>query len=309
MPSRLHAVYARVVPKVRKAEEMGGPEPEERARVVDWHATLDRTFPTRAVPGFHRRFSLVREELGDPGASFPAYVVTPRGKTPQRTLFYLHGGGYMAPIDQFQVRYITRLATALDHGRGARVVMPDYPLAPEHTWRDSHDAVVELAARWANEPGGITLVGDSSGGGLALAVAIALRDRGRAQATHLVLHAPWADLTTSTPETDSFDEVDPWLFIGKLRAYALWWAGSPEDLGRPEVSPALGDLSGLPPGLMFCGTRDLLLPGCRLLARRAAEAGWPLVYVEQPDLIHAYPVLPFLPEARTAFRETVRFLS
>ena len=105
--------------------------------------------------------------------------------------------------------------------------MPDYPLAPEHTWRDSHDAVVELAARWANEPGGITLVGDSSGGGFALAVAIALRDRGRAQATHLVLHAPWADLTTSTPETDSYDEVDPWLFIGKLRAYALWWAGQP----------------------------------------------------------------------------------
>ena len=27
---------------------------------------------------------------------------------------------------------------------------------------------------------------------------------------------------------------------------------------------------------MFCGTRDLLAPGCRLLARRAAEAGWDL---------------------------------
>jgi hypothetical protein len=34
MPSRLHEVYARVVPKVRKAEEMGGPEPEERDRDV-----------------------------------------------------------------------------------------------------------------------------------------------------------------------------------------------------------------------------------------------------------------------------------
>ena len=118
MPSRLHAVYARVVPRVRKAEEMGGPEPEERARVVSWHATLDRTLPTRAVPGFHRRFSMVREELGDPGAGFPAYVLTPRGGTPQRTLFYLHGGGYMAPIDQFQVRYITRLATASRRPRG-----------------------------------------------------------------------------------------------------------------------------------------------------------------------------------------------
>jgi acetyl esterase/lipase len=304
MPSRVHAVYARLVPRVRKAEEMGGPEPHERDRVERWHLTLDRTFPTRAVPGFHRRFSLVREELGDEAGGFPAYVVTPRRVTPTRTLLYLHGGGFMAPIDPFQVRYITRLATAL----GARVVMPDYPLAPEHTWRDSHDAVVELAARWSAEPGGIALVGDSSGGGYALAVAIALRERGRPQATHLVLHAPWGDLTTSTPETDAYDKVDPWLFIGKLRAYALWWAGSPDDLGRPEVSPALADLAGLPPGLMFCGTRDLLVPGCRLLARRGQEAEWPLTYVEQPGLIHAYPVLPFLPEARPAFRQTVAFL-
>jgi monoterpene epsilon-lactone hydrolase len=304
MPSRLHAVYARVVPRVRRAEEMGGPEPQERDRVVRWHLTLDRSFPTRAVPGFHRRFSVVREELGSDGVSFPAYVVTPRSGHASRTLLYLHGGGYMAPIDPFLVRFIIRLATAL----GARVVMPDYPLAPEHTWRDSHDAIVALAGRWAGEPGGTVLVGDSSGGGYALAVAIAQRDRGGPQATHLVLHSPWVDLTTSTPETDAYDEVDPWLFVGKMRAYALWWAGSPDDLGRPEVSPALADLEALPPGLMFCGTRDLLLPGCRLLARRASEAGWSLTYVERPGLIHAFPVLPFLPEARVALRQTVAFL-
>jgi acetyl esterase/lipase len=262
------------------------------------------------VPGFHRRYCVVREELTQGGVTFPAYVVTPRpstgGGTPTRTLFYLHGGGYMAPLDPFQVRYIIRLAEALG---GARVVMPDYPLAPEHTWRDSHDATVDLAARWSQEPGGIALVGDSSGGGYALAVAISLRERGLTQATHLELNAPWVDLTTSTPETDAYDEVDPWLFVGKLRAYALWWAGGPDDLARPEVSPALADLAGLPPGLMFCGTRDLLLPGCRLLARRAADAGWPLTYVERRDLIHAFPVLPFLPEARVAMRQTVEFLS
>ena len=58
------------------------------------------------------------------------------------------------------------------------------------------------------------------------------------------MHAPWVDLTTSTPETEEADAIDPWLFYSKLVAYALWWAGSPEDLGRPEVSPALADLRG-----------------------------------------------------------------
>ena len=301
MPSRLHAVYARVVPRMRKAGEMQGDERAERARVEAWHATLDRTLPTGAVRRFDRRFAVVTEEV----AGFPTYVITPRRAAPARTLFYLHGGGFMAPISAWQVRYAALLAGAI----GARVVLPDYPLAPEHSWRDSFEPVAALAARWAGEPGGIVLAGDSSGGGYALALALALRDRGEAPPTHLVLHAPWIDLTTSTPETDAYDEVDPWLFKGKMRTYAQWWAGRPEDLGRPEVSPGLGDLSGLPPALMFYGTRDLLAPGCRLLRRRAAEAGWDLTTVEERGLIHVYPLLPYLPEARKAFHQTVGFLS
>jgi monoterpene epsilon-lactone hydrolase len=102
---------------------------------------------------------------------------------------------------------------------------------------------------------------------------------------------------------------DPWLFIGKLRAYASWWAGSDPDLSRPEVSPALGTLDGLPPTLMFCGSRDTLGPGCRLLAARAAETDWELTYVEEPDLLHVYPILPFVPEARVAWRRTLEFLA
>lgn len=298
MPSASHELIARVLPRLRKAREIDD-EASERARVERWHARLDRSLPTRLVPGLARHFEVEREDVG-----FGSYVLTPRSGPVTRTVHYLHGGGYMAPVDAFHVLYATRLARAL----GARVVLPDYPLAPEHTWRDSHDALVAQTDRWAREPGGVVLAGDSAGGGLALAVAQSLRDRGLAQATHLVMHAPWVDLTTSTPETAAFAERDPWLFLGKLHAYAGWWAGTPEDLARPEVSPGLGDLSGLPPGLVLYGTRDLLAPGCRLLRRRAAEAGWPLRAVEERDLLHVYGLFPFVPEARRAFREVVEFV-
>jgi acetyl esterase/lipase len=299
MPSRRHEFLARAVPKVRKSRDLDDID-LERARVERWHDGLDRTFPTRAVLRFDRRFTVEQEDVG----GFPSYTLTARGVTPTRTVLFVHGGGFMAPIDPMHVRYAAKLAKALS----ARVVMPDYPLAPEHTWRDSFDAMVTLAEKLATEPGDLVLLGDSAGGGYALAIAVALRDRGGAQPSKLVLHAPWADLTTSTPETVEVEKTDPWLFLGKLHAYAEWWAGSPEDLGRPEVSPALADLAGLPPALMFCGTRDTLNPGCRLLARRAGEAGWPLTYVEVPDLIHVYPLLPFVPEARKAWDQTLGFL-
>jgi acetyl esterase/lipase len=298
MPSRRHDLLARVIPRIRQSRELDD-EHTERLRVERWHATLDRSLPTRLVPGFTRRFSSVTEEV----AGFPVHVVTPRHLDPERTLFYVHGGGFMAPIDPFHVRYVTRLATALS----ARVVLPDYPLAPEHTWRDSFEPLADLAARWAKESR-VTLTGDSAGGGFALALALALRDRGGPEPSEMLLLSPWVDLTTSTPDTASYDEVDPWLFLGKLRLYAEWWAGSPDDLGRPEVSPALADLSGLPRTLMFCGGRDLLVPGCRLLADRAAAADWDLTYLERPDLLHVFPMLPFIPEARTAHRITLEFL-
>ena len=298
MPSLRHALLASAIPRIRRSGDLDT-EPTERARVEALHRAQDRRLPTRGTRGFAKSWDVSTTDIG-----FPSHVLTPRHRHVHRTLYYVHGGAFMAPMDAVHVRYATRLADAI----GARVVMPDYPLAPEHTWADSHDALVADAARWADEPGGMVLAGDSSGGGLALAMALSMRERGLTPATHLVLHAPWVDLTTSTPETRAADALDPWLFLSKVEAYALWWAGSPDDLGRPEVSPALADLTGLPKALMLYGTRDLLHPGCRLLARRAVAAGWDLTSVEEPDLIHVYGLLPLIPEARRAFTQVVDFL-
>ncbi len=268
-----------------------------------WHARLKPGLATWLVPAFHHRFSVVTEVLTGPAGDFPSYVITPRGIEPRTTVFWMHGGGFVTPIDPFHTKYVARLASALR----ARVVLPDFPCAPEHTWRDSHEALADDVARWA-ERSRVVLGGDSAGGGYALALAQTVRDRGGARPDRMLLLAPWADLTTSTPETHELGSVDPWLILGNMLIYAEWWAGSPDDLGRPEVSPALGDLRDLPPALMFCGTRDLLMPGCRLLADRGAAAGWDLTYVERPDLLHVFPLLPVIPEARLAWRHTLEFL-
>ncbi len=169
--------------------------------------------------------------------------------------------------------------------------------------------LVDSVSDWiSRSPGGLILGGDSAGGGLALAVAIGLRDAAKPLPTRLLLHAPWGDLTTSTPETKEYAKIDTWLKYSKLIAYADWWAGSPADLGRPEVSPTLADLNGLPPALVLAGTRDLLLPGCRLLADRAAASNWDLTYMERPGLVHVFGIMPLIPEAKHAFDYTVGYL-
>lgn len=307
-PSLRHELLALVAPRIRGSRELDSEE-TERERIERWHTGLDRSLPTGAVPRFDRRFVVLVEQIahGD-GPAFTSYSLSRRGSRPSRTVLYLHGGGYVAPIDPFHTRYAARLAAELD----ARVVLPDYPLAPEHTWRDSHDALIALAERLLSGGEEVIVAGDSAGGGLALALAQSLRDRARAtgarQPDRLLLISPWVDLTESAPDTEAFSARDTWLFLGKLRAYARWWAGCGEDLARPEVSPGLGDLDGLPPALLFCGTRDTLAPACRQLADRAAASTWELTYLERPGLIHVFPLLPGVPEAAKAWRITRDFL-
>ncbi len=301
MPSLLHELFAYAVPRLRGAGPLDGAE-AERARIERWHATpevRERGLPTGMVPGFGRRFEAEVRKV-----PFAVHTIRPRGRRPRTTVYYLHGGGYVSPADAVHVRYATRLARLLD----AEVVLPFYPLAPGATWRDSHQALADDLAEHTARQDRVVVAGDSAGGGLALALVETLRDRGDALPSHLVLLAPWVDLTTSTPDTRDLDAIDPWLHLDKLEAYAAWWAGDPADLGRPEVSPGLGDVTGLPPTLVICGTRDLLVAGCRLLADRAAGAGWPLTYLEAPDLIHVFPLLPGLREARRAWRHTKEFL-
>lgn len=310
MPSLRHELLAAVVPRLRGADAGPFDADAERIRLEREHAELEaagRPLPTRWAPGFERRYEVTTTEQ-----PFPIHTIRRRrtdgagtGRHAARTtIYYLHGGSYVAGIDPAHVRYATRLADRLD----ADVVMPDYPLAPEHTWRDSHRALVDDLARRTAGRDRVVVVGDSAGGGLALAVTMSLRDlRGHLPA-RLVLHAPWVDLTASTPETYELDAIDPWLRIDRLDVLARWWAGDPDDLARPEVSPALGDLGDLPPTLMLCGTRDLLMPGCRLLADRGAAVEWPLTYLEAPGLVHVFGLLPGIPEAARAWRHTVDFL-
>ena len=306
-PSRRHQLLAFALPRVLGASDLVDEE-AERLELLTRNrerAEAHERLPTRVVPGFARRFELTTERLGSGGVQFTSFVITPRGTAPTKTLFYVHGGAFVSPIDPFHVRYVAKLAETL----GVRVVLPQYPLAPEYTWRDSYLSLLSsLEYHIERAPGGLLLAGDSAGGGLALALAIGLRDRGLGLPRHLLLHAPWGDLTTSTPETAGYGSIDTWLKYSKLLAYARWWAGTPEDLARPEVSPTLADLNGLPPGLVLAGTRDLLLPGCRLLADRAEDSTWELTYMERPGLVHVFGIMPIIPEAGQAFDYAVKYL-
>lgn len=230
------------------------------------------------------------DELG-----FPTYTITASSGGTARQLLYLHGGGYVFDVASQHWSFVSRLAERLD----ATVTVPLYPLAPKHTWRDSLPALTKRLNELGAGSAPVTVMGDSAGGGLALS----LVHQAPAAVARVVLLAPFLDATVSAPESVRIEAIDPWLGVDGGREAGRLWAGN-DDPARPEVSPLFGDHTNLPPTLVFVGSRDCLAPQARDFAERAGPA---VQLVDQPGLVHVYPLLP-IPEARPAIERIVAFI-
>jgi len=296
VPSFRHEALTRIVPVLRRSGEVHGAEEVARLRadILARQAQHDDAAPKRIA----RRFDVAGAEV----SGMPVHELRLPGTSPRRTVLYVHGGGFVGGLDGFHWRYAARLATRL----GVRVLLPGYPLTPTHTWAEAVPPLVELFGQAAvDSERGVVLMGDSSGGGLAMLLAQTVARGSGPQPTHLAMISPWLDLTGETPGTEEAARVDRWLNLTKLKVYGAWWgAGDPPD---KEASPLANSLDGLPPMLVLCGTHDLLVPQSRALAERARAEGADLVYVEEPGLMHVYPILP-VPEARPAFETITSFV-
>jgi acetyl esterase/lipase len=228
-------------------------------------------------------------------------TVTPKASASVRDIVYLHGGAYVNPLVSAHWAIVRELVTRAD----ARVTVPLYGLAPEHTVDDAFSLLDEVYRRVIEEADGaeVLLAGDSAGGGLALAYCLSLRDAAdlhRPMPRRLLLIAPWLDVTLSNPEVARIASRDPMLAVPGPRAAGKLWAGG-RGLETPSVSPIFARLRGLPPMLVVQGGRDLTAADVRVLHDRVSAGGGEIELVYSADAFHVFVGLPFLPEARQAW--------
>jgi monoterpene epsilon-lactone hydrolase len=229
------------------------------------------------------------------------------GTSTERTIFYLHGGGYVIGSPNGY----RELAAALSQAADARVLLIDYRLAPENP----HPAGVQdatIAYRWLvkqeADPANTVVAGDSAGGGLTVALLAALRDAGDRLPAAAVCMSPWVDITLSGASVDDRAELDPIVSRPLLENMAGAYLMG-QDPQTPSASPLFADLSGLPPILILVGTSEALHDDSTRLADRAREAGVDVTLSVADEMYHVWPAMSsFLPEAREAVEEIGRFV-
>lgn len=225
--------------------------------------------------------------------------VAPATGTAQRTMLYLHGGGYTSG----SLATHRALSSWLAALAGLAVVTVDYRLAPEHAHPAALDdavAAYESLLAEDHDPARLVIGGDSAGGGLAVAALVSLRDRGVTLPAAGVCLSPWTDLALPAGSLDRHADTDPrvarWLLSGMAEHYL-----GGLDPADPLTSPVHADLGGLPPLLIHVGGAEALLDDAVRLTAAAAAAGVSVTLhceAGQMHVWHAYA--PDLPEAVTA---------
>lgn len=241
-------------------------------------------------------------------ASREALWIHARGADPRRAILYLHGGGYVSG----SIGMYRDLARRLSEAAGARVLLVDYRLAPEHPFPAAVDDAVAAYRSLLDlgfDPSRLAIAGDSAGGGLTLSTLVASRDGGLPMPAAAWVISPWTDLAYRGESLARNREVDPMIRVELIKPTAAWYLNEthPE---TPLASPLYAELHGLPPTLVHVGSTEVLLDDSTRLAARMREHGGTVelrVYDDLPHVFHLFA--PYVRESRAAIREAGAFLS
>ncbi len=235
----------------------------------------------------------------------PADWVSVDASEADRVVLYLHGGGYVMGSRNTHRGLAGRIARAAR----ARVLLPDYRLAPEHPFPAAVDDAM-ACWRWLLAEGHaakrMAIAGDSAGGGLTLATLLALKAAGDRLPACAVGLSPWTDLEGTGPTAEPGAVDDPMIAPEGLRATGRQYAAA--DLRNPLAAPLHGDLAGLPPLLLQVGTREILLSDSTRFADKARSAGVDVTLEVEEGLIHVWQIFPDVPEAQAAVERIGTFI-
>lgn len=219
----------------------------------------------------------------------------------ERLVIYLHGGIYVNEIRLPHIYFCDRLAEKVN----ACVFAPIYPLAPNHTYKETYEIVEKLYNHLLTMNKPIIIIGDSAGGGLSVAFCEYLAVNEMPQPKNLIPISPWLDVTMSGDYDDV--EFDPMLGIDGLREMGETWAGdlNPKDY---RVSPLFGEVSKLPKTTMFVGTHEILYPDVVKFYDKLKDNGVEVELNVGKEMTHVYPLYPLVPESKEAFNHIVEIL-
>jgi len=236
----------------------------------------------------------------------PAEYLIPVKEHENKIILYVHGGGYVSGSCNDHRSIVARLVQQT----GIKALLYEYRLAPEYQYPAALDdslAVYNFLLDSGIHNSNIIITGESAGGGLTLCLLLKLRDNNIPLPSAAAVMSPWTDLkcTGESYKTKSKVSLAPY---NSWNVFSKYYVGE-TDPGCQYISPLYGDLSGLPPILIYAGESDELIDDSIRFEKKAANSGSKVLLRTGKEMVHCYPLLPeFIPESKAAFKEFCEFI-
>jgi len=242
---------------------------------------------------FPRRVECVPGRVGNVAGSW----VTPVGAPDSPVIVYLHGGAFVTPL----VGPFRMVAAHLGLSAGMRVFAPDYRILPDHVYPAAHEDCFSVYRDLVEQKLEPVVVGDSTGGVLALATLLRARQAGLPQPAVCILLSPTVDFGFRDPAIlrakDAF--VHPKFVIAGHAAYV-----NGNDASLPDLGPVSQDLRGLAPIHVLVGEDEILRTEVDRLKQAAQGQGVAIEVRTWSRMWHGWYVMADrLPEGRRALEE------
>jgi acetyl esterase len=213
-------------------------------------------------------------------------------KSPQPTLIYYHGGGWVLGNLDSHDGVCRDIANAAQ----CTVISVDYRLAPEAKFPAAADDSI-AAAQWIHDNAAelgvdrtrLAVGGDSAGGNLSAIVALHARDKGGPKLKLQVLIYPSTDMSSVYPSYEEFAEQLPLTRTTMDWFVDLYLNSRAEDAKDWRASPLHAkSLAGLPPAYVITAAMDPLCDEGEALARALMKAGVPVETKRFDGQIHGF---------------------
>jgi epsilon-lactone hydrolase len=221
----------------------------------------------------------------------------PQNAPDDPVIIFLHGGGIIFGWSNPNRIILANIAKF----SGLRAFGVDYRLAPEYRYPAAHEDCFTVYENLAGQGKKIVLIGESSGGVLALAALLRAKTAGLPQPLLCALISPVVDYGFQDPRVWNDHDVfaHPNFLIGSHQHYI---AG--HDTSLHDFSPVNADLSGLAKMVVLVGERDILRGEAERLADAAQKHNVQLELIVYPHVWHSWHLFsPQLPEATQALKK------
>lgn len=223
------------------------------------------------------------------------------------TLLYIHGGGFTTGSARERRAVTYYLCDKL----GYNVIACDYRLAPENRLPSAYDDCFAVYKELSIGLPRLYVAGESAGATIAIAVVQRAIRENLPLPTAVAAYSPIAAIGKDFPSHRSNLKTD-YMLKRDPTCKELLNMICPEGAGKEfyenrEISPYYGSFEGFPPLYLSVSDSEILFDDAKALYEKATNSGADCKFEIRKGLIHAWPVITQLKEARRTLADTKKF--